>query len=271
MAHKDISKETQEPQLDEWIKEPVHEKLSQLTEQIEQITQADTDVSEVAVANSFMPDIKGLELLQEGTYAVDLEKTFTDMFSIIKNMENQLTRLLSINTHLEKELKDSKEIIVDLNAQKAQLEKTIVRMEEESPSIRELQIEIDHLIEERTRAQNTIRELKLELRRMNEAEGHYRKKVRSLEEERKDAIMEIHYFESMLDATVNKISWYERNINILKGENVSNIEKMDYLEKEKNRLIKELEETKLAMDEVSYSLDEGKSRMKKSTYKTGAD
>jgi hypothetical protein len=63
---------------------------------------------------AIMPKMKGLDILKEGIYTVDLEKTINDMFLVIKNMESQLEKALTINTLLEKDLSEAKEVIAEL-------------------------------------------------------------------------------------------------------------------------------------------------------------
>ena len=194
-----------------------------------------------------LPEIKGLEILKEGTYAVDLEKTISDMLLVIKKMEAQLEGVLKLNADLEKDLETSKEVTVDLRAEKSRLEDKIARMKEEIPSKRELQIENDHLIEERNDAQNVIRELKLKIKKTEKEAGQYQKQITGLKEDKKDIIIEIAYLESKLNAVLEKNKYYQNEINVLRGEKLTHEEKITSLEKElketfeeKYRLFQEL-------------------------------
>ena len=87
-------------------------------------------------SQAIMSEIRGLEILKEGTYAVDLEKTISDMFDVIKRMEAQLESVLNLNAKLESDLDASKSLVVDLHSEKSHLEEKISRMEEEMPSNR---------------------------------------------------------------------------------------------------------------------------------------
>jgi chromosome segregation ATPase len=218
----------------------VHTGLFNVDEQIKEGSKEDTSImpeSDVIeeTGEAIMPEIKGLEILKEGTYAVDLEKTISDMLAVIKKMEAQLESVLKLNANLEKDLETSKEMIIDLKAEKSHLEDTIARMEEEIPSKRELQIEIDHLIQERNDAQGSIREMRLKIEKIQKEAAQYQKQITSLKEDKKDAIVETDYLESKLNAVLEKNRNYENEINVLRGEKLTYLEKIKFLEQELNR------------------------------------
>jgi len=227
------------------------EELSSVDQQVkteDSSTAPESDVSEKAV----MPEIRGLEILKEGTYAVDLDKRISDMLGVIKSMEGQLETVLSQNAHLKKDLDASKEMIAQLSAEKSRLEGVIARMEEEIPSKRELQIEIDHLIEERNLAQGSILKLKSDLEKMDKEFAHHQERIVSLEEDKKDAIVELDYFESKLNSANKKVREYEKGINRLRGEMLAYKEKIESLEadlsaslKESYRLFEKLNEAEM--------------------------
>lgn len=228
--------------------------------------------------SSAVPEIKGLELLKEGGYDVDLEKTIDDMFVVVKSMESQLGKTLGLNALLEKDLNDYKKMVAELAEAKKQLEEKIIRLEEEMPSKRDLQIEIEHLEAERNFAQASICELKSQLEKTKEALSEIREKAGSLDDERKDALSEVNFFESQLNRVTQTVVQYESEIIRLKGENMAQAEKISALEKElgetiyeKQRAQKELKETKEAMNEFRSALTKSKLEAKKSFYKGMAD
>jgi len=194
----------------------------------------ESDVIE-ETSEAIMPEIKGLEILKEGTYAVDLEKTISDMLAVIEKMEAQLESVLKLNANLEKDLETSKEMIIDLKAEKSHLEDTVAHMEEEIPSKRELQMEIDHLIEERNDAQRSIREMKLKIEKIQKEAVQYQNQITSLREDKKDAIVETDYLESKLNAVLEKNKDYENEINVLRGEKLTHMEKIKSLEQERTQ------------------------------------
>lgn len=233
------------------VDEAVEEELSSVDQQVK--AEDSSTVSESAVCEeAVLPEIRGLEILKEGTYAVDLDKRISDMLGVIKSMEGQLESVLSQNAYLKKDLDASKEMIAQLSAEKSRLESVISRMEEEIPSKRELQIEIDHLIEERNMAQGSILKLKSDLEKIKKESAHYQERIMSLDEDKKDAIVELDYFESKLNSANKKVKEYEKGINRLTGERLAYKEKIESLEadlstslKEKYRLFEKLNKAEM--------------------------
>lgn len=233
------------------VDEAVEEELSSVDQQVK--AEDSSTVSESAVCEeAVLPEIRGLEILKEGTYAVDLDKRISDMLGVIKSMEGQLESVLSQNAYLKKDLDASKEMIAQLSAEKSRLESVIFRMEEEIPSKRELQIEIDHLIEERNMAQGSILKLKSDLEKIKKESAHYQERIMSLDEDKKDAIVELDYFESKLNSANKKVKEYEKGINRLTGERLAYKEKIESLEadlstslKEKYRLFEKLNKAEM--------------------------
>ena len=262
--------------LDESLQAPGLNDLSEFHDRLnyvldEEMTEKGTGEE---VKGSLMPKMRGLEILKEGVYEVDLEKTVHDMFVVIKSMESQLERVLSINALLEKDLKDSKKMIAEMRVSKSKLEQKVSRMEDEIPSKRELQIEIDHLTDERNLAQVSIRELKSKLEKTPGKLIQYQKQVMKLDEERRDVLSEVNFLDSRLNKASQKIRNCEAHINALSGENLAVTEKIKGLQKEltgtldeKYKLIKELKETKEAMNEIRSALTNQKLQAKKSFYK----
>lgn len=275
MTSTDVLEEQKEESIDGAVRKSLWDMDKQAKDALGEDAPAISESESGMMEEAIMPEIRGLEILKEGTYAVDVEKTITQMYRVIKNMEAQLQRVLAINTELEKDLDASKEMIAELKLSRSQLENTISRMEEKMPSKRELQIEIDHLIEERNAAQTDIRDMKLKLERMEEIAVRYQDRIAGLEEEKKDAIAEINFLESQVNSVAERTGRYEKEINVLRGEKLAHIEKIKSLNEELNetlgekyRLFKEVKETKHAMEEIRSALVEAKAQAKRSFYKT---
>ncbi|UCD86567.1 MAG: hypothetical protein JSV01_01965 [Desulfobacterales bacterium] len=272
------SKEKESRSVHESTGQPVWDDIPDVDERFDEISQEANARSRIEIVQeTIMPKIKELEALKQGVYAVDLEKTIDDMFMVMKNMEAQLERVLRINSVLEKDLYEAKKMIAGLKEAKSQLERTIVRMETEAPSKRELQIEIDRLIEERNEVQTSIREVNVKTEKLQEAVIEHQKRSRDLEEEKSDLISEIRFLESRLDTAMERIAEYKDETNILKGENLTHLEKIKVLEEELNdtlddkyRIMSELRSSKKAMAELHSALSDKKLQEKRSFYK-GAD
>jgi len=243
----------------------------------ETISDIDTDQdisTQTEVKEDIISKIKGMELLKEGVYSVDLEKTISDMFSVIKSMESQLHKVLNINELLEKELDEAKQRISTLTKNKKDLEQNIARLEEEMPTKHEMRIEMDHLIDERNQAHSQLRDLKQRLSNAQNATLKYQRQAHELSEEKRDIIDDVTFLESRLNASNDKLLRYEKAVKSLKGEKLTLISKLSTVENELNetleekyQMMKDLKESKLIMSELHETLSDTKRQAKRSFYK----
>ncbi|MBF0257382.1 MAG: hypothetical protein HQK62_00860 [Desulfamplus sp.] len=249
---------------------------------IERISDIDVQVKNVLKKSSArsrpvveFPRIKELELLKKGMYSIDLEKTINDMFEVMKNMESQLKSVLSINSSLERDLKDSKEIISTLNSRNSELEEELAHIKAELPSKRDLQIEIDYHVDERNKAELEIRELKSKIDKLKQGIERNQQKASNLEEQRSDFLNEINFLEARLNADTENSRYHQREISILKGKIMVGQEKIKSLQSdlkdatdEKYRLMNELKASRSAVRELHSALTSTKLNAKKTFYHT---
>ncbi|MBF0241689.1 MAG: hypothetical protein HQK64_04335 [Desulfamplus sp.] len=249
---------------------------------MDSIAKIDMQVKDVlkkgaAKSNAFVefPRIKEIELLKKGMYSIDLEKTINDMFQVMKSMESQLSGVLSINSSLEKDLKDSKEIIANFNQQNSEIEAELAKMKDELPSKRELQIEIDYHIDERNKAELEIRELKAKIDKLKYGIERNQQKATTLEEQKADFISEINFLEARLNADSENSKQHQREISVLKGKILVGEEKIKSLQielkdalDEKYRLMGELKASRSAVRELHAALNATKLQAKKTFYQT---
>ncbi|KWT94846.1 hypothetical protein [Candidatus Magnetominusculus xianensis] len=180
---------------------------------------------------STLPEIRGVELLRDASGTVDVGKTIREMFLCIQNMERQLNDVLSINASLERDIKSSRELITNLRTEKQDLQRTIDTINREIPSKRELQAQVEHLIEERNSSQSSVRDMKNLSERARYEAQVYKGRIEELQEEKADLLRDINYLESKISAALKKINAYAKEINILKGERHIHREKISKLEK----------------------------------------
>ncbi|MBF0554223.1 MAG: hypothetical protein HQK96_06630 [Nitrospirae bacterium] len=178
-----------------------------------------------------LPEIRGVELLRDASGTVDVGKTIKDMFICIQNMEKQLNDVLSINASLERDVKSSKELITNLRTEKHDLQRTIDTINREIPPKRELQAEIEHLIEERNSSQSYVVDMKALSDKAKYETQVYKIRIEELQEEKADLLRDITYLETKISAALKKINAYAKEINILKGERHIHREKIVKLEK----------------------------------------
>ncbi len=204
-----------------------------------------------------MPEIKVLEHLKNTTGSHDVAQTIKTLFNSMQNMDAQLQSVLKINATLEADLKTSKELIAQLRVERSELEATINKMNEELPSKRELKAEIDRLIEERNEAQAQIKVLKDRSQAIQAEREQYRRRIEELETEKQDLLKDITYLEQKLSVAMEKLEICAREINTLRGERVSNLQKIEHLKAQYDRCKQELDRVRKLESVVSGFKDKG--------------
>jgi len=196
------------------------------------ITDSKTQSQDTQLKEMVLPQISGLEALKEGTFNVDLEKTISDMLLVIKNMEAQLERVLSINSSLEKEIDTSKDMVLQLKNEKLQLQTKIEALELQMPAKRDLQIQISHVSEEKNQLIHQIQNLQATNDHLQKKIEKLDEMISSFEEEKIDARMEIDYMEVQIKSHQAKMKKYEDKINALRGEKIALTEKLKSMQDE---------------------------------------
>ncbi|MBF0564246.1 MAG: hypothetical protein HQK89_03290 [Nitrospirae bacterium] len=173
-----------------------------------------------------LPDIRQFNLLNDEVDSTDIGRTIKDMFNSIESMEKQLNSVLAINAALEKDNKALKETVVELRAEKYQLENIIENMKDELPFKKELQAEVEHFIEERNNAQKDIQIMKSFTDKAKGQSLAYKMRIAELESEKGDLLKDIQYLEAKVNKAVEKLNAYGKEIHVLRGERLSNMEKL---------------------------------------------
>ncbi|MCI4624855.1 MAG: hypothetical protein L3V56_02735 [Candidatus Magnetoovum sp. WYHC-5] len=209
----------------------------------------------------FMPVIKGLDILRRDESANDIEKTVTSMYEIVQSMEEQLHRVISINKLLEMDIKDAKEIIANLKEEKEELQNRLRFIENEFPINRELQMEIEHLIEERNNAQFIINDMKHQLEKTQQMRAH--ESYQNYEDRQKGMMDEITFLERKLNKAIEHIDVLKKENIILKNEKGAQLNKIITLEKdlaltleEKDILFRELTKSQTMLSDIRSKFSE---------------
>lgn len=193
----------------------------------------------ICSSHSLLAEIKGLGTLKDGAYSVDFDNTVENMAHIISNMESQLDQVLSLNAVLKNDLNSCKEIIVENKVEKARLEEAISQLQAQMPSKRELQMEIDQLVDDRSDAQNRIHALNATCTTLTENLSELRKQMAKLAIEKEEAVAEINYLESCQNGVREQNTSLQERINQLKQEKISYQTKVIALQEECQRAMEE--------------------------------
>ena len=190
-------------------------------------------------SSSLLAEIRGVGSLKDGAYSVDFENTVESMAHIISNMESQLDQILSLNTELKNDLNSCKEIIVENKLEKVKLEGKINQLQADMPSKRELQMEIDQLVDDRSNAQNRIHELNAHCNKLADSINTLRKQVSQLEVKNEGLVSEINYLESCQNVAREQNNALQERINQLKQEKIGYQTKIISLQEECQRAMEE--------------------------------
>jgi chromosome segregation ATPase len=188
-------------------------------------------------------------------------ETVQTLSRMIKDLEDQLERMLAINDAIEKDLSKEQQRRVELERTVEELEKKMVEKEQESANLEDLQTEVSHLTNERARLAATIEELG---RQLSATEQENRKLARQAERqrvEREDAQEELESVEAQFNRAMEMVTDLRTRLAVfgeerdaLKGRLRLAEEKVAQLETERDSLLTEVDESKQALEEIRRSL-----------------
>lgn len=184
----------------------------------------------IAAGLDRLPWSREIQALKEGGATLDFEKIISEMARIIQGMEAKLTDVLSINAHLESDLDHSKERIAALKSQRDACRAALARKEEEAPSVRELQIVVEQLVDERNQAEQRIRALRQRNALLETELADHLEKVRELDEERSCRLDEVEQHQSECKAARDQALQAEHRIDELEGQVEDNRQRIKDLE-----------------------------------------
>jgi chromosome segregation ATPase len=187
--------------------------------------------------------------------------TVQTLSRMIKDLENQLERMLSANESMEKDLVDEQKRRTGLERTIEDLEGRILEQENEGAQAADLQTEINHLGNERTRLAETIEALG---RQLADTEQENRKLVGQtdrLRAERGDALEELESVETQFNQAMEMVADLRTRLAVfgeerdaLKGRLKVVEEQANQLEGERDALLAEVDESKQALEEIRRSL-----------------
>lgn len=188
-------------------------------------------------------------------------ETVQTLSRMIKDLEDQLERMLAINDAIEKDLSKEQQRRVELERTVEDFEKKMLEKEQESANLEDLQTEVSHLTNERARLAATIEELG---RQLSATEQENRKLARQAERqrvEREDAQEELESVETQFNRAMEMVTDLRTRLAVfgeerdaLKGRLRLAEEKVVQLEAERDSLLTEVDESKQALEEIRRSL-----------------
>lgn len=205
--------------------------------------------------------------MEQKKHALDEDKrgisseTVQTLSRMIKDLEDQLERMLAINDAIEKDLSKEQQRRVELERTLADFEKKMLEKEQEAATLEDMQTEVSHLTTERSRLAATIEELGRQLSATEQENQKLARQVERQRVEREDALEELDSVEAQFNRAMEMVTDLRTRLTVfgeerdaLKGRLRLAEERVGQLEAERDSLLTEVDESKQALEEIRRSL-----------------
>jgi chromosome segregation ATPase len=181
--------------------------------------------------------------------------------TMIRDLEEQLDRMLETNDALKYELEAERKLRAELEKNTQQLQETIRRGEQEVAAKDNLVAEIGQLHNQRSRLTTSVQELERRLADLERDHKSQASLVKRLHAAQADALEEVQSVESQFERAMRMVSQLRAQVAVLTEERdalaarlrVSD-DKLAELAAERDGLSAEVEQSRGAIDEIRRSL-----------------
>ncbi|MDH5673409.1 MAG: hypothetical protein OEZ06_14745 [Myxococcales bacterium] len=191
----------------------------------------------------------------------NLSNEMQSVTAMIRDLEDQLDRMLESNGALKEDLESERKRRVGLERSVAELEQTIRRNEQEIAAKDNLMAEVGHLNNERSQLMARVRELEVQLteaERSIQNSGGLEKRLRAAREQ---AIEEVQSVEGQFERAMRMVTQLRAQVAVLAEERDAfggrlrvAEESLHQLQAERDALSSEVEQSRGALDEIRRSL-----------------
>ena len=190
-------------------------------------------------------------------------ETVQTLSRMIKDLEEQLDRMLEINEALETEVGEERRRRIELEQALKEKDRALEHADEEAAAVEDLRAQVAHLEGDRGRLAASIEEIG---RQLAGAEGENRKLLQGAERlraERDDLLEELQTVETQFNHAMEMVSDLRTRLTVLgeerdafKGRLKVMDDKLRGTEEERDALLAEVEESRKALEEIRRSLAE---------------
>ena len=180
---------------------------------------------------------------------------------MVKEMEEQLDRMIAINEGVERDLATERKRNGELEASVQHLTVELERAEKQAAAREDMVAEIRHLNRDRTRLGEEAEKLRAQLKELHEEKRKAAAMIERVKLERADALEEVQTVESQFDRAMamvadlrTRLAVLSEEYDALKGRFHHTEEKVATLEHERETLLAEVEESRAALEEIRRSL-----------------
>jgi len=186
-----------------------------------------------------------------------LQETVQTLSKMIKDLEAQLERMLSINEALEGDLEKEKRKTSRTLQDRDLLQEQIGRMEQEIASIEDLRAEIGHLGGERSRLATMIEEFGHQLADSEKENRKLDALAERMRAERDDSLEELQSVEEQFDRAMDIVADLRSRVESLAEERDTLVARMKVVEtqfqvaeEQRDSLRSEVDDSRKALDEI---------------------
>jgi chromosome segregation ATPase len=181
--------------------------------------------------------------------------------TMIRDLEEQLDRMLETNDALKYELESERKLRAELEKNTQELQETIRRGEQEVAAKDNLVAEIGQLHNERSRLTSSLKELERRLAELERDSKSQASLIKRLHAAQADALEEVQSVESQFERAMRMVSQLRAQVAVLTEERdafgarlrVSD-DKLAELKAERDAMGVEVEQSRGALDEIRRSL-----------------
>jgi chromosome segregation ATPase len=189
--------------------------------------------------------------------ASPLHDTVGTLSRMVKELEKQLERMLSINNALEADLEKERKRTSLVEKERDDIREKYSRIEQELTTLEDLRAEIDHLVHDRGVMAGTIEELGRQLAESEQEHRNAEQLISRVSAERDDAVEELLTVEDQFDRAMKLVSDLKIRLTSLDEERNSLVARIKALESQlhlsetqREALKAEVEESQKALDDI---------------------
>jgi chromosome segregation ATPase len=190
-------------------------------------------------------------------------ETVQTLSRMIKDLEDQLDRMLAINEAFEKDLERERTKRTEAERSLKSLEEHLRTVEQEAVGVEDLRAEVSHLELERSRLTATIEEIGRQLSDTEQENRKLTKQAERAREERDDVVEELQSLEAQFQRAMDLVTQTNARLALLgeerdalKGRLKVLEDKLKSTEEERDSLLSEVDESRTALEDIRKSLAE---------------
>jgi chromosome segregation ATPase len=191
----------------------------------------------------------------------DLSSEMQTLGSVIKDLEAQLDRVMTLNEALKQDLESERRRRVSLEGRVAELEAELTAAQREIVGKENLAAEAAQLHQERTELLASVRELNRQLAEAQHQHDRSQSLIERLRGSRADALEEVQSVESQFERAMQVVAQAKAELTVateerdaLGGRLRTTEEQLRQVLQERDLLVAEVDESRALLDEIRRSL-----------------